>query len=546
MDLKIAVVAAYFLVILGIGALTRLRLESSSESYFLADRRLGGVILLATMAATNFSAFTVYGTSGAGYRDGYGFFPIMAFGTGFMALSFWVIGRKAWRLGRDFGLVTPPELVRHLYRSPALARLAAAVMIVFTIPYISLQPMAAGYALEELVGLPYFYGCALVTAVIVFYTFGGGMRAEAWVDLFQGTFMLALLVATIVIVAGQHGGFVAANQKVMALKPELFSRPGALGAYTPGIWFSYLALWFFCDPMFPQLFQRFFAARSERAIARMMLFYPLVCLLVFLPPIAVGVLGHLSVPGLTGKQADRILPLVMNALGGDVMAALVTAAGLAALMSTMDSQLLTLSAVFTRDILPVFRKTGASSGRPARLFTLALAAAGLALAYDPPAIMLEIATETFTGLAVLFPTVVFGLYWKQVHAWPAGLSIVAGEAALAAFHLKWLAPGPFLPVVPVLATAFGVYLAAHLAVRLRRGGLHPSLPGWARDPYVLSLGALFVLALDYWAWEVKGPLLMGLPLWAWYFVLLSAVQTALMLGMTRRDLRDSKPSASLR
>ena len=372
MDIKIAVVAAYFLVILGIGALTRLRLESSSESYFLADRRLGGVILLATMAATNFSAFTVYGTSGAGYRDGYGFFPIMAFGTGFMALSFWVIGRRAWRLGRDFGLVTPPELVRHLYRSPALARLAAAVMIVFTIPYISLQPMAAGYALEELVGLPYFYGCTLVTAVIVFYTFGGGMRAEAWVDLFQGTFMLALLIATIVIVAGQHGGFVAANQKVMALKPELFSRPGALGAYPPGIWFSYLALWFFCDPMFPQLFQRFFAARSERAIARMMLFYPLVCLLVFLPPIAVGVLGHLSVPGLTGKQADRILPLVMNALGGDVMAALVTAAGLAALMSTMDSQLLTLSAVFTRDILPVFRKTGASSGRPARLFTLAL------------------------------------------------------------------------------------------------------------------------------------------------------------------------------
>jgi hypothetical protein len=31
---------------------------------------------------------------------------------------------------------------------------------------------------------------------------------------------------------------------------------------------------------------------------------------------------------------------------------------------------------------------------------------------------------------------------------------------------------------------------------------------------------------------------MGLPLWAWYFVLLSAVQTALMVGLTKRDLRD--------
>jgi SSS family solute:Na+ symporter len=538
MDIKIAVLAAYFLAILAIGAVTRLRLESSSESYFLADRRLGGVVLLATMAATNFSAFTVFGTSGAGYRDGYGFFPIMAFGTGFMALSFWVIGRRAWRLGRDVGLITAPEMVGHLYRSPALGRLAAVVMIVFTIPYISLQPMAAGYALEELVGLPYAWGCTLVTAVIVLYTFGGGMRAEAWVDLFQGSFMLALLVATIAIVAGQHGGFVAANHKVMALKPELFARPGALGAYTPGIWFSYLALWFVCDPMFPQLFARFFAARSERAIGRMMLFYPLVCLLVFLPPIAVGVLGHLSVPGLTGRQADRILPLVMNALGGDVMAALVTAAGLAALMSTMDSQLLTLSAVFTRDILPAFGRRGKAAGLPARIFTVALGSAGLALAYNPPAIMLEIATETFTGLAVLFPTVVFGLYWKRVHAGPAALSIVAGEAALAAFHFKWLAAGPFLPVVPVMALTFAVYLAADLFVRLRHGGLRIAAPGWLRDPYGMAFGAVFVLALDFRAWGVKEPLVLGLPLWAWYFVLLSAVQTALMLAMTRRDLRD--------
>src|SRR5512138_220051 len=121
MDLKIVILVGYFLAILAIAAFTRLRLGSSSESYFLADRRLGGVVLLATMAATNFSAFTVYGTSGAGYRDGYGFLPLMAFGTGFMALSFWVIGRKAWRVGRESGVMTPPELVGHLYASPALS-----------------------------------------------------------------------------------------------------------------------------------------------------------------------------------------------------------------------------------------------------------------------------------------------------------------------------------------------------------------------------------------------------------------------------------------
>jgi hypothetical protein len=54
------------------------------------------VVLLGTMVATNFSAFTVFGASGAGYRDGYAFFPIMGFGTGFMAITFWIIGRRIW------------------------------------------------------------------------------------------------------------------------------------------------------------------------------------------------------------------------------------------------------------------------------------------------------------------------------------------------------------------------------------------------------------------------------------------------------------------
>jgi SSS family solute:Na+ symporter len=62
-------------------------------------------------------------------------------------------------------------------------------MIIFTIPYLALQPMAAGYALEALLGLPYFYGCLAVTAIILVYTLRGGLRAVAWTDLFQGLLM---------------------------------------------------------------------------------------------------------------------------------------------------------------------------------------------------------------------------------------------------------------------------------------------------------------------------------------------------------------------
>jgi Na+/pantothenate symporter len=73
-------------------------------------------------------------------------------------------------------------------------------------------------------------------------------------------------------------------------------------------------------------------------------------------PIAVGVLGRLSFPDLIGKQADRILPMVLTAISGDTMAALAIAAGLAALMSTIDSHLLTLNSIFTRGAVSLVKK----------------------------------------------------------------------------------------------------------------------------------------------------------------------------------------------
>ncbi|MCA1949042.1 MAG: hypothetical protein LDL24_00580, partial [Treponema sp.] len=70
-----------------VGTLVPMRDIKNKEQFTLAGRSLGGLLLFATMAATNFSAFTVFGLSGAGYRIGWAYYPAMAFGTGFMALS---------------------------------------------------------------------------------------------------------------------------------------------------------------------------------------------------------------------------------------------------------------------------------------------------------------------------------------------------------------------------------------------------------------------------------------------------------------------------
>ncbi len=535
MAAKALVVGGYFLVLLLVGFFTQRRARAKEADYFLASRSLSPLLLFITMAATNFSAFTVFGFSGAGWRMGYAFYPIMAFGTGFMALSFFVIGRPVWRLGREKGLLTPPELVLDRLGSPTLRLLFLAVLVAFTLPYLAMQPMAAGYALQGLLGIPYAWGAVLMMAVMLAYLLLGGMRAVAWTAVVQGVMMIVFLALALGVIAGAHGGLTSANRAAAEAFPALFSRPGGGGVFSPGVWLGYLLLWLLCDPMFPQLFQRFYAARSLRALSLTATLYPLVTGGLFLCTVSIGVIGRLSYPALeSGAASDSILPMLLSKHAPGVVEALVLTAGLAALMSTLDSQLLTLSSMVSRDLLgPLVRRRRVGEKGTfwiGKALVLVLGIGGLLLALRLPGTLLDIATESFTGFAVLFPTVIAALYWPRVTPAGAVASILVGEGLLAAYRFNLLPSFGTLPVVPIVLATTVVLVVGSLVgrqpkprpggrVRLTRGGV------------LAALGclALFALGNDIWAWGDArlGPL--GFPLWVWYAIGL-CVATAGLFG----------------
>ncbi|MDZ7815532.1 MAG: sodium:solute symporter family protein [Planctomycetota bacterium] len=593
MTTRVLVLAAYFAAVMVIGLLVRRREEAGESGYFLAGRSLKWFVLLATMTATNFSAFTVFGASGAGYRDGLSFYPIMGFGTGFMAVALWLVGRRAWQLGKQHGFVTPAQLVGHIYGDNRVSVLFALVLIVFTVPYLALQPVAAGHVFSKLFNCPQWVGAVAVTAILLVYTLRGGLRAVAWTDVLQGVLMLVLMGGALVIVTGELGGLSNAFHSLRSSLAELLSRPGGEGTYTLAVWFGFLLLWVFCDPMFPQLFQRFFAAKDSRALSRTVLAYPLVCTVVFALPVLLGLFGTQLIPGLQGKEADEIVPLLMTTFAGNTMGTLVLAAGLAALMSTMDSQLLTLSSIFKVDLYSRIRPN--SGGKlSARLFVIGLAMAGLAVALVADSSVLSLGLTAFTGLAALFPTVVFGLYLREPHAPSALSSIVAGEAVAFCYHFKLLPTFGLLPATPVIVVSLAAYLIvqavcsamntrrrtcntekqeglrqgepnesetaiAHgapsripescegarrrergpcVALRIRISsallGLRTNLS--RRDLLFLALFAIvFAAAHDFWQWDSTTPGPFGLPAWTLWFVALSAAQTVLMWLWMRGD-----------
>jgi SSS family solute:Na+ symporter len=368
------------------------------------------------------------------------------------------------------------------------------------------------------------------------------MRSVAWTDVLQGLTMFAVLVIGVIVVARVSGGAAASYTRLSQDAPELFARPGAGAGLLLGVWASYMLLWLLADPMFPQLFQRFYAASGERSIVRTMVLYPVLTTVLFFFPVAIGVLGRLHVPGLVGKESDTVLPRLMERFGGDWLAALASAGLIAGIMSTMDSQLLTLGSIVQRDLLGIRESAkgeglGAPGGRPkatlgiTRLALALLAVAGFLLALRPPATILAIATETFAGLAVLMPAVFAALYWDRATPTGALLSIALGEAVVVLHHFGVLPRAGLLPAIPAVAVAAAALVATGLATRRPiepRPSSWKELTTWGvsrkgKVGWTVVFLAFLGLSIDWWRFDGSFRLVAGIPDWLFYFAALGVL-----------------------
>jgi len=431
MILFLSLILLYFSFLLIIGIIAKKRSINTPEDFFLAGRSFGSIVLFFSLAATNFSAFTFLGFAGNAYKTGFGQYGIMAFGTGFMAIMFYVIGRKIWKLGKTKGYVTPAELIGAHFNSMKLRLLVMSVMVIFTIPYLATQAIGAGMLLDYVTkgGFPWMIGSIITMIVIMVYVLFGGMRGSGWTDVIQGVIMTFALILAVVFVAQGIGGFEQAGIQASQMSPNSFSRPGLIESYTPQIWLSFLLLWLFADPMFPQIFSRFYTAKDQNSLKYSMILYPILVSFLFICPVLIGVWAQGSLIDVSVESADMILPFMVETYAPSAVFLFVMLGALAALMSTADSQLLSLSTMISQDI--PFHQKRFSKILLGKIMVILLTSFGIGyviLGWDPnTGIMGTLVQTTFPGLAVLFPTVISILYWKNVHEWGCIISIIGGE-----------------------------------------------------------------------------------------------------------------------
>ncbi len=450
----------YFAILMLIAFLAGRKTSNSPEDYFLANRKFTAPILFFTLAATNFSAFTFLGFAGKAYTDGMGQYGIMALGTSFMAIMFYVLGRKIWRIGREKGYITPGELIGGRYNSRGLQILFTLIMSIFTIPYLAIQAIGAGYIIQTIFPeISIKLGATIVMLIICLYVLLGGMKATGWTDVIQGILMVAAMIAAFALIANSLGGASHATLMAYEKNPSLLSRPGPNNYFTPQIWFSFLILWIFCDPMFPQIFTRFYTAKSEKSLKVATILYPILISFFFLLPVLIGVWAHGA--GIETANPDSVLLIMVKKYTPPAIFSFVIVGALAALMSTADSQLLAVSTLLTCDLLG--KKVERS-----KVITILLTIFAIAFAlfgYNPKAgIMGTLVKTTFSGLVVLFPATLATLYWKKATKWGCVASIIGGETIVSIYALFNLPSFGFLPSIIALAASFIILILVSMIV----------------------------------------------------------------------------------
>ena len=449
---QLGIVVGYLVLALVVGLVAYRLTDRTAEDYYLASRSFGTVVLLFTVFATLLSAFTFFGGPNESYFQGPEWILVMGLMDGVIFGILWyVIGYKQWLIGQRGGYVTLGEMLGDRFGSRRLRGLVAGISLFWLFPYVMLQQMGAGTALEALTGgaLPYWGGAALITVFMIVYVVLAGMRGIAWTDTLQGLFMLVVIWVAAIWVLVAAGGPSVASAGVAREAPELL----ALGSeyYTPQRMLTLAISIAFGVAMFPQVNQRFFVARSEKVLKRTLPLWPVLVLLLFVPAFLLGTWARGL--GIEADPGQNVLPLLLTEYTPVWFGALVIAGAMAAMMSSSDSMLLSGSSYFTRDLYRPFVDPTLGERREdllGRVVVVVFALGTFIASLSQPGTLIEIGDLAFSGFAQLALPVIVALYWTGTTR--AGM--YAGICGSQLFY----AAAAFLPMVPATYGGWGASL----------------------------------------------------------------------------------------
>jgi SSS family solute:Na+ symporter/sodium/pantothenate symporter len=446
-DLLIAL-GGYLLLLVLLGwAGKRAQREETLNDFYLAGRSFGFGVLFLTLYATQYSGNTFMAFPGMTYRLGIGYIFSIAMMMSII-LGYLFFAPRLVVLARERRYVTPTDAIVDRFPSRGIQVLSALLLCWGLINYLLAQLVAMGRAMEGLLGpwcaergidVHFWAVISLALAMVVYETLGG-MRAVAWTDVIQGLLLLLGLAFIAFLAVMEFGGFRNSMAEVVVRSPEKLAVPDRAGQVEM---LSGILLLFLGGPMYPMAIQRLYAARDtshlKKALA-VMVFLPL---LSTLPVFLLGLVGLAQFPGLSPGESDTVTTLLLARLlevqpGIYWAVVLVFVAAIAAIMSTADSALLSLSSILTQDLYRPLRRAEPDQKhlyRMGKILSWTLMAILVPIAANPKFTLWKLLELKFEFLIQVLPAFIFGLHSKRLASFPVLMGMMLGTAVSGAFHL---------------------------------------------------------------------------------------------------------------
>lgn len=466
MSLNISIVAAFIIylsVMMFIGIYFYRRTQNMSD-YILGSRKLGAWVISMSAEASDMSGWMLMGLPGYAYIAGLNAGWI-ALGLGLGTWANWKLVaarlRKYTELANN-SLTLPDFLLNRYGDKSNLLRIVPAVFIlIFFIIYTSSSFVASGKLFETVFGLPYGWALILGGAVVIFYTSVGGFLAVVWTDFIQGIMMFCAIFLVPVMAAYALGGISATECAILAANPNFFSpmtKPdGSSMTFVELISLLGWGLGYFGQP---HILVRFMAIRSLGALrhaTRIAMTWVVVSLTA---AVLVGMVGRPFLANeLTGAGAEKVFLVMTHELFSPFFAGIILSAVLAAIMSTVSSQLLVASSAFAQDLYHTLLRKDASENELVwvnRISTFVIAAIAMVLALNPDSFILDIVAYAWAGFGAAFgPAILASLFWRRATRNGVLAGIVVGGLTvliwkqLALFGLYEIIPGFFLSALAI-------------------------------------------------------------------------------------------------
>jgi SSS family solute:Na+ symporter len=460
--IDITIFSVYMISMLGIGFFF-LKKNKDAEDYYVGGRSMGSIHVGLSVVATDVGGGFSIGLGGLGFVMGISGSWMLFTGLIGAWLSAVLLIPKVNGMKNFKELYTFPQIFESFYNRK-VAIIAGFISAIGYIGFTSSQILAgAKLAAASFISLNIETALLIMGAIVVIYTFLGGIKAVIYTDTVQWIIlMVGLIFIGIPVAYFAVGGY---SEITKALPPEFFSLSN-LSWQTMVNWFvTIVPIWF----VGMTLYQRIYACKSEKEAKKAWFIaglfeWPAMAfmgvLLGLFARVAAndGMFEYLGFATVGSMDSEMGLPMLLRSILPVGLMGLMMSAYFSAIMSTADSCLMAASGNVMTDILDRFFNISTDQKkflRYSQLITLFIGALALFLAsYMQNVLQLMLYSYAFM-VSGLFIPVIGAFFWKRSNSTAAIWSMLLGGGTT----ITLIASGISLPL-GLDANIYGISLSA--------------------------------------------------------------------------------------